>query len=235
MSLYEVLGVPRDASAADIRKAYRKQALLSHPDKNPGDEVAEAYFMKVAVAYDILSDEAKRSRYDRGEGLADSAIYEGFDFDLASNVFNSHFSQSLFQAWRPGFTVSGTLAWEGKLVSVIIHPDGSSEEHEHALDGRIRSLLSCIRYLRMTTTKIGGGRAHTFRFSTAFGESLAAQVVPSVVARIPIWGRISTVLVSWVPTVLAYCAVARCFRPRYITNPGAMPDSLAAAFRQSDL
>ena len=87
MSLYEVLGVSRDASRDEIRKAYRKQALLSHPDKNPGDEVAQAFFLKVAVAYDILSDDAKRTRYDRGEG-SDTEIYDGFDFDRASKTFN---------------------------------------------------------------------------------------------------------------------------------------------------
>ena len=73
-SLYEVLGVERDATASEIRKAYRKQALLSHPDKNPGDPAAEALFHKVAISYAILGDADKRARYDRGEGSSDAEL-----------------------------------------------------------------------------------------------------------------------------------------------------------------
>jgi len=64
---YEVLGVKRDASAADIRKAYRKLAKEFHPDLNPGKPAAEARFKAVTAANDILSDPEKRARYDRGE------------------------------------------------------------------------------------------------------------------------------------------------------------------------
>ena len=64
---YEVLGVKRDASAAEIRKAYRKLAKELHPDLNPGKPEAEARFKSVTAAYDILSDAEKRGRYDRGE------------------------------------------------------------------------------------------------------------------------------------------------------------------------
>ena len=67
MSLYEVLGVPQDASPAEIRKAYRKQALLNHPDKNPDDADAERRFVKIAEAYEVLGDETRRARYDRGD------------------------------------------------------------------------------------------------------------------------------------------------------------------------
>src|SRR3954468_22506567 len=64
---YEVLGVKRDASADEIRKAYRKLAKEFHPDLNPGKPAAEARFKAVTAAYDILSDKEKRARYDRGE------------------------------------------------------------------------------------------------------------------------------------------------------------------------
>ncbi|HEU0222753.1 MAG TPA: DnaJ C-terminal domain-containing protein [Paracoccaceae bacterium] len=65
--LYARLGVKRNASAEEIRKAYKKIAKESHPDLNPGDPGAEARFKEASAAYEILKDPEKRGRYDRGE------------------------------------------------------------------------------------------------------------------------------------------------------------------------
>lgn len=62
---YDILGINKSASAAEIKKAYRKKALEYHPDKNPGDEKAEEMFKKSAEAYEVLSNPEKRSRYDQ--------------------------------------------------------------------------------------------------------------------------------------------------------------------------
>ncbi len=64
---YETLGVPKDATADAIRKAYRKLAKANHPDLNPGKADAERRFKEITAAYDLLSDPAKRARFDRGE------------------------------------------------------------------------------------------------------------------------------------------------------------------------
>ena len=70
---YEVLGVAKNATADEIKKAYRKKAIQYHPDKNPGDKEAEEKFKEAAEAYDVLSDENKRARYDQfGHSMGES-------------------------------------------------------------------------------------------------------------------------------------------------------------------
>src|SRR5277367_5165921 len=62
---YATLGVAREATAEDLKKAYRKLAMQHHPDRNPGDKQAEAKFKEVNEAYDVLKDDQKRAAYDR--------------------------------------------------------------------------------------------------------------------------------------------------------------------------
>lgn len=95
---YEVLGVARDATDADIKKAYHKLVLKYHPDKNPGDKSAEEKFKEVNNAFDILKDPQKRAAYDRfgnaafsgGNGASAGAgfggnPFGGFEFNMGGN------------------------------------------------------------------------------------------------------------------------------------------------------
>src|SRR5690348_8175111 len=75
---YEVLGLQRNASIDEIKKAYRKLAVKYHPDKNPGDAGAEEKFKEAAEAYGVLSDQDKRAQYDR-YGHATTGGFGGFD------------------------------------------------------------------------------------------------------------------------------------------------------------
>lgn len=71
---YDILGISKGATAAEIKKAYRKKAVQYHPDKNPGDAKAEEMFKKAAEAYEILSDDNKKARYDQyGHAAFDGA------------------------------------------------------------------------------------------------------------------------------------------------------------------
>jgi DnaJ-class molecular chaperone len=74
---YDTLGVKRDASEDEIKKAYRKLARQYHPDRNPGDKQAEAKFKEVQVAYDVLSDKQKRANYDRFGAAGPEAGFGG--------------------------------------------------------------------------------------------------------------------------------------------------------------
>jgi molecular chaperone DnaJ len=91
---YEILGVAKNASADDIKKAYRKLAMKFHPDRNPGNKEAENSFKEATEAYEILKDDQKRAAYDRmghqafGQGGSGGQGhgFEGFDFnDIFSN------------------------------------------------------------------------------------------------------------------------------------------------------
>ena len=95
---YEVLGVSKNASDDEIKKAYRKLAIKYHPDKNPGDKEAEAKFKEINEAHDVLSDKQKRARYDQfghagvgGAGGGNPFGGQGGAFNFNGQTFNFDF------------------------------------------------------------------------------------------------------------------------------------------------
>ena len=112
---YEVLGVARNASEDEVKKAYRKLAMQYHPDRNPGDKTAEDKFKEAAEAYEVLRDADKRARYDRygHESVRSShTASQEFEFDLA-DALRTFMSEGIFAdffgAGRSGRTAGGQL------------------------------------------------------------------------------------------------------------------------------
>ncbi|MGM0646235.1 MAG: DnaJ domain-containing protein, partial [Thermodesulfobacteriota bacterium] len=98
---YDILGVGRDASEGDIKKAYRKIAFEYHPDRNPDDPEAEYRFKEAAEAYEVLRDADKRARYDQfgHEGVNGNGGYQNFQdaediFSAFSDIFGDFFGFS---------------------------------------------------------------------------------------------------------------------------------------------
>ena len=97
---YEVLGVDKSASADDIKKAYRKKALLYHPDRNPGDKEAEAKFKECNEAYEVLSNSEKKALYDQ-YGFA------GVDPNFNPNAGAGGFGGGFGGGYSSGFASGG--------------------------------------------------------------------------------------------------------------------------------
>lgn len=111
---YEILGISRNADAAEIKKAYRKKAIEFHPDKNPGDAVAEDNFKKAAEAYEVLSDPQKKAKYDQyGHQAFENGGNGGGGFSGGHMNMDDIFSQfgdvfgSAFGGGRSGFGGGG--------------------------------------------------------------------------------------------------------------------------------
>lgn len=104
--LYEALGVSKNASADELKKAYRDAALKYHPDRNPGDKAAEDKFKQISAAYSVLGDETKRNDYDR-YGSADAyarASQSGYGqnpFANGQNPFGDSFWDWYYDSSRP--------------------------------------------------------------------------------------------------------------------------------------
>ena len=97
---YNVLGVGRDASLEELKKAYKKLALRYHPDRNPNDKASEEKFKEVSEAYAILQDKEKKAAYElfghgafQGGGFSGTGGFGGFNFDTDNSVFTDIFDE----------------------------------------------------------------------------------------------------------------------------------------------
>ncbi len=125
---YEILEVSKSASADEIKKAYRKKAIQYHPDKNPGDKASEEMFKEAAEAYEVLSDDQKRARYDQyghagvggaaGGGFGGGSMNMDDIFSHFGDIFGGHFGG--FSGFGGGSSRGGQRVRRGSDLRVKV-------------------------------------------------------------------------------------------------------------------
>lgn len=185
---YQILGVGKDASQDDIKKAFRKLARKYHPDLNPNDKTAEEKFKEINEAYAVLGDTQRRAQYDSAgttfEQFADAGGFKGFDFgtgfdfrDVFEDIFGArHGTESYYSRGEDFFMrVELTLedAFKGITMPVTVERDtlcdkcgGSGAETSHACQkckgsGHIRVSKGFFNMSQTCTECMGKGRKTT--------------------------------------------------------------------------
>lgn len=135
--LYSVLGVERTATADQIKKAYRELAMKYHPDRNPGDAVAEEKFKKISSAYSVLGDETKRKQYDmygsidnssnttysgnyQGSWQGSGGYYQGNPFEEWFKESQKYNRQYEYETSKNNYEEPTKLKAFGKLLSSLV-------------------------------------------------------------------------------------------------------------------
>ncbi len=132
---YEVLGVGRDATPDEIKKAFRRKARDTHPDANPGDPDSEHRFREAALAYEVLSDPARRAAYDRGGRVEAGDLFSSFAGidDLLSRFFGGGF----------GFGGGRTGPAPGNDAGVVVELTLAEAARDVAREVRYRARVAC--------------------------------------------------------------------------------------------
>lgn len=175
---YEVLGVEKSATAEEIKKAYRKKAMQYHPDRNPGDKTAEEKFKEVGEAYEVLSNDDKRSRYDQfgfagvdpnfGAGAGGPGGFGGFGFegfgdlgDIFGEFFGGGRSRGNQNAPRRGENVGARLELTFEEAAFGVEKEVSVQRIENcaacggtgSADGVIENCPNCRGTGQVRTTQ----------------------------------------------------------------------------------
>ncbi|MCA9317592.1 MAG: J domain-containing protein [Planctomycetes bacterium] len=132
---YEVLGVPRDADEADLKRAYRRLALENHPDKKPGDAEAEERFKEASEAYEVLSDRDRRARYDQ---FGHEGVRHG-GFRDAASVFSSF--GDLFEQLFGGRAAGGTPRGSSLRIDIEVPFEDIAKGAERTIS--LKRLVPC--------------------------------------------------------------------------------------------
>ncbi len=174
---YGILGVPRSASSAEIKKAYRRLARKFHPDLNPGDRAAESKFKEIQEAYSVLGDPQKKAEYDRvgtpgafpqGNSREESYApgFDGFDF---SDYGTSSFEDFFENVFRGGISAPQSVRSQGEDLHY-----GINIGFEEAING-LQTKIRLDRRLSCTSCRgtgyLGGGAEKSCRGCDGTGRS----------------------------------------------------------------
>ena len=168
-SLYDILGVARTASDAEIRAAYRRLAKKYHPDFNAGDRAAERMFKRVSAAYEILGDRDKRARYDRGE----------IDEEGRERVPGGGFWREA-AAGAGGFRGGGDFGGFEDIISELFGRGGRRRgPRGFGFGGAFRDAAGEVR-LKLALDFVEAVRGGRKRVTTPDGRSLEVNIPPGV-------------------------------------------------------
>ena len=149
---YETLGVDRNADEEAIKKAYRKQALKYHPDRNPGDKDAEQSFREASEAYAVLSDKQKRAQYDQFGHVEGDGGMGGFDFsnfnqggfgDIFGDIFSELFGQRAGPGGGGGRSAGRSGATRGSDLQYNMEINFEEAAFGHTTEVNIPRLETC--------------------------------------------------------------------------------------------
>ena len=179
---YQALGVARNADQAAIKRAYRKLAKALHPDRNPGNPKAEQRFREVTEAYDLLSDPAKRARYDRGQIDAQGRPrnpFRGFEFaadpQRAEGIFGRMFGGAFGRGYggtRSENFGGATFGFEDLRRRAERTASASAQEaRRRGADRRLRLEVDFVTAARGGKQRLDLGRNRTVEVSIPLGAA----------------------------------------------------------------
>ena len=179
---YDILGVDRKATEAEIKKAYRKVAIKYHPDKNPGDDTAEDKFKEAAEAYDVLSNDQKRQRYDQfgHAGVGGAANGGGFSGGgMSMDDIFSHFGD-IFGGGFGGFGGGGSRRRVNRGSNLRIKVKLTLEEIVKGAEKKVKvtKYVGCH-----TCSGTGAESGGTHSCSTCHGSGQVTRVVNSFLGQ----------------------------------------------------